>query len=389
MYHLIQMMKPQLIMTRIFKHIKDMRIFAVIILFISVTACNQNQETVNSKKEETLSADKAGKTDSVKVFVLKMDSAQKLVSIPGELLPNENVQIRAKAQGYIKKLHVDIGSKVRRGRVLALIDAPEINTRVEELNEKVKAAKSRYLSSKDYYDRIYTASKTDGVVAGNELERTKNQMMADISEYNAAKFAASSYRQIGNYLAIIAPINGIVTKRNIDVGSFVGNANEKPLLELEDNSRLRLQVAIPEIYTGAILTHNSGELTTRSLPDKKFKANLIRKAGSIDEATRSEIWEFEIPNTNRELKTGSYADVKLRFLRSQQSLVVPVSAVVTTLERKFVIKVANNTTQWIDVRPGFNMGDKQEVFGELHAGDTLVTKANEELKAGTKVIAKI
>src|SRR6266542_5778741 len=163
-------------MTRIFKHIKDMRAFAIIILFISVTACNQNQETVNSKKEETLSADKAGKYDSVKVFVLKMDSAQKIVSIPGELLPNENVQIRAKVQGYIKKLNVDIGSKVRKGQVLALIDAPEINSRVQELNEKVKAAKSRYLSSKDYFERINTASQSDGVIAPSELQRTKNQM---------------------------------------------------------------------------------------------------------------------------------------------------------------------------------------------------------------------
>ena len=366
-----------------------MKYFIGIILLVVVSACNNDQSTVTAKKEETASANKTGKIDSIKVFLLTADSAQKQISLPGELLANENVQVRAKVQGYIKKLNVDIGSKVRRGQVLALIDAPEINTRVEELNEKVKAAKSRYLSSKDYYDRIYTASKTDGVVAGNELERTKNQMMADSSEYNAAKFAASSYRQIGNYLAIIAPINGIVTKRNIDVGSFAGNANEKPLLELEDNSLLRLQVAIPEIYTGAILTDNSGELTTRSLPDKKFKANLIRKAGSIDEATRSEIWEFEVPNTSRELKAGSYADVKLRFLRAQQSLVVPVSAVVTTLERKFVIKVSGNTTQWVDVRAGFNMGEKQEIFGELKEGDTIVLKSNEELKPGTKVAVSL
>ncbi len=389
MYHLIQMMKPQLIMTRIFKHIKDMRIFAVIILFISVTACNQNQETVNSKKEETLSADKAGKTDSVKVFVLKMDSAQKLVSIPGELLPNENVQIRAKAQGYIKKLHVDIGSKVRRGQVLALIDAPEINTRVEELNEKVSAAKARYLSSKDYYDRINTASKTDGVVAGNELERTKNQMMADSSEYNAAMLAASSYRQIGNYLAIVAPSNGIITKRNIDIGSFVGNPNEKPLFELDDNSILRLRVAVPEIYTGAVLANNTGDLTTRSFPDKKFKAKLVRKSGSIDNQTRSEVWEFEVPNPNGKLIPGSYADVKLHFVRPQKSFAVPTSAVVTTLERKFVIKVSNGITQWVDVRAGFNMGEKLEIFGDLKAGDSLVSKSNEELKEGTKIIAKL
>src|SRR6266496_3130329 len=267
-------------MTRIFKHIKDMRAFAIIILFISVTACNQNQETVNSKKEETLSADKAGKYDSVKVFVLKMDSAQKIVSIPGELLPNENVQIRAKVQGYIKKL-------------------------------------------------------------------------------------------------------------NVDIGSFVGNANEKPLFELDDNSTLRLRVAIPEIFTGAVLANNTGDLTTRSFPDKKFKAKLVRKSGSIDNQTRSEVWEFEVPNPNGKLIPGSYADVKIHFVRPQKSFVMPTTAVVTTLERKFVIKVSNNTTQWVDVRAGFNMGEKQEIFGDLKAGDSLVLKGTEELKGGTKIIAKL
>lgn len=375
-------MNTQFIMTEIFKQLVNMRITLAILFLIALAACNQNQEKPAAKKEEA-------KTDSVKVFVLALDSAKKTLSLPGELAPNENVQIRAKVQGYIRKLNVDIGSKVSKGQVLALIDAPEINSKVQELNEKVNAAQSRYQSSKDYYERILTASKTDGVIAPSELQRVKNQMLTDQSEQNAARFAATSYKQVGSYLAIIAPFSGVITKRNIEAGSFVGNANEKPLFELEDNAKLRLSVPVPEIYTGAILLDNSCELTTRSFPDKKFKAKLVRKAGSIDEETRSEVWEFEIPNANRELKAGSYADVKLHFLRSTQSLVVPVSAVVTTLEKKFVIKVVGNTTHWIDVRAGFNMGDKIEVFGELNAGDTLLLKPTEELKAGTKVIPKL
>ena len=369
-------------MTKPINTIKSMKIVAGIIFLMIIVACNQAEPV--SKKEN-----KEVKTDSVKVFILTKDSAKKTISLPGELLPDENAQIRAKVQGYIKKMNVDIGSKVRKGEVLALIDAPEVNSHLQELNEKVKAAKSRYLSSKDYFERINTASGADGVIAPNELERTRNQMMADSSDYNAAVFAASSYRQIGNYLAVVAPYNGIITKRNIVVGSFVGSANEKPLFELENNKSLRLQVAVPEIYTGAVLLNNTGELTTRSLPDKKFKAKLVRKAGSIDNSSRSELWEFEVPNATGELKAGSYADVKFNFLRFAPSFIIPVSAVVTTLEKKFVIKVAGNSTQWVDVRPGFNMGDKQEVFGELNPNDTLVLKGTEEMKAGTKVIARL
>jgi len=214
-------------------------------------------------------------------------------------------------------------------------------------------------------------------------------MMADKAEYDANLYAASSYKKFGNYLAIIAPYSGTITKRNIDEGSFVGNANENPLFELENNSKLKLKVPIPEVYSGATLLDNSAEITTRSVPDKKFKGNLYRKSGSIDRQTRSEIWEFLIPNNEKLLKPGSYADVKLHFLRPQSSFVVPTSAVVTTLERKFVIKVFNKVTKWVDVRAGFNMGDKQEIFGDLKLGDTLMQKANEELKPDTKILPKV
>ncbi len=376
------MMKHQPIMIITFKYAPDMKFSAIIFLFISVIACNEKQQKTIGQKGDS-------KADSVNSFILKRDSVQKTISLPGNLFPDENIEIRAKVQGYIKKLNADIGSRVRKGEVLALIDAPEMNIRVKELNEKVSAAKARYLSTKDYYDRIYIASKTEGVIAGNELDQRRNQMIADSSEYKAAMFAASSYKQIGDYLAIIAPSNGIITKRNIDVGSFVGNANEAPMFELDNNSTLRLRVAIPEIYTGATLLNNSGDLTTRSLPDKTFKTQLARKAGSIDNETRSEIWEFNVPNSDHQLLPGSYSDVKLHFIRAEKSFVVPTSAVVTTLERKFVIKVSNGVSKWVDVTGGFNMGDKQEIFGNLNEGDTLISKSSEELKEGENLIPVI
>jgi len=324
--------------------------------------------------------------DSVKAFRLFEDTAQKVISLPGELLPYEQVLVRAKVPGYIRKMNVDIGSVVSKGQVLALVDAPEVSIRVQEMTERVKAARSKYAASKDYYDRISEASKADGVVAAGELQKVQQQMLADSADYSAAQLSAASYREIGSYLAIVAPVAGIITKRNIVVGSFVGNAGDAPLFELQNNRVLRLHVPVPEVYANAVLLGNTGELTTRSLPDRKFAARLVRKAGSIDGETRSEVWEFEIPNGEATLKAGSYADVRLRFVRGRSSLVAPLSAVVTSLERRFVIRVRDGVTQWVDVRPGFNMGDRIELFGDLAAGDTLVSKATEELKGGTKVI---
>lgn len=327
--------------------------------------------------------------DSIKAFMLAEDSAKKTVTVPGELLPLERAQVRAKIQGYIRTLKVDIGSRVQKGQVLALIDAPEVGTHLSELNEKTRAALARYHASKDAYERVNLASQSDGVIAPLELAKTRNQLLADSAEYNAAKLAARSYQQVGNYLAIVAPYSGTITQRNIVVGSLVGANTDVPLFELENSAMLRLQVAVPEIYTNAILVNNTGELTTRSLPDKKFSARLVRKTGVVDQASRSETWEFEIPNPAGLLKSGSYAEVRLPFARTGKSLISPVSAIVTTQEKKFVIRISNGLTQWVDVRAGFTIGDKQEIFGEVHPGDTLVLKGTEELKPGTKAVPSL
>ncbi len=90
-------------------------------------------------------------------------------------------------------------------------------------------------------------------------------------------------------------------------------------------------MALPKIYTGTVLLDNSGDFTTHAFPDRKLNLKLVRKSGSIDSASRSEIWEFEVPNASRELKAGSYADVKLHFGSPQSSFVVP--SVVTIMER--------------------------------------------------------
>ncbi|HMR81763.1 MAG TPA: efflux RND transporter periplasmic adaptor subunit [Niabella sp.] len=370
-------------MKRIFKHkLPIINAVASVSLLLFVAACTQNSQEKNSDPIEN-------KIDSVNVFTIETDTVKKTLVLPAELLPREDAQIRAKVPGYVRRMLVDIGSRVSKGQVLALIEAPELNTRIQELNDKANESRARYLSSKDYYERIYTASRTDGVIATGELQRVKNQMMADSLEYKANQSSVASAKQIGNYLAIVAPYSGVVTKRNIVTGSFVGSPNDKPLFEISDNSVLRLQVSVPEIYTDAILSNGVAEVSTRSLPDKKFEAKLVRKAGRIDHDSRSEIWEFEIANTDNKLKPGSYADAKLFFLRQEEGMVVPASAVVTTLEKKFVIKVSNGITRWIDIRSGFNMGDRTEIFGDVQKGDTLVSKGTEELKTDTRIIALI
>lgn len=356
--------------------IKQLKLIGQASLLIFMAACSPDNKETHAKTEPT---------DSVNVFIVKEKQVRKKIILPGELLPFEKVGIHSRADGYIQKLNVDIGSVVKKGTVLAVIEAPETESAVAEAHEKMQSAKANYLTSVDTYKRLLRASKVPGAIAEGELEQAKNKLAADSTHYRAATYAAESFVKINNYLAVVAPFSGVVTKINSFQGTLVGKDNV-PILEIENNSKLRLRVAVPEAASGGVLLNDSILFTVKAYPGKKYKAKLVRKAGSIDVQTRSEQWEFEINNEKRKLKSGMFADVQLILTRQEPSLIVPNSAVCTTLENKFVIKLSNSETKWINITQGFNLYDSAEIFGDLNFNDTLALNGTDELKPG-KVVA--
>ncbi|MEX0980846.1 MAG: hypothetical protein WDZ47_02035, partial [Bacteroidales bacterium] len=113
-----------------------------------------------------------------------------------------------------------------------------------------------------------------------------------------------------------------------------------------------------------------------------------RKSGSINRETRTELWEYEYDNSAGDLKPGMYATTNLLLTRQEESFVVPYPAVVTSMERKFVIRANNGEAEWVDVHEGISLENGKEIFGNLEAGDTLLSRGREELKPGSPVKIK-
>jgi RND family efflux transporter MFP subunit len=225
-------------------------------------------------------------------------------------------------------------------------------------------------------------------VADNELEIAHNQMRTDSAVYQASRSAAQATGAMQDYLVIRSPFNGVVTARNVFKGDFVDNTGKTLLFRVEDNSSLRVDVAVPEAYNSTTLKDNEASFTVSANPGQLFKAKLARKSDAIDPQTRSETWELTFPNANGLLKPGMFAQIVLQVSRPKDGFLVPFKAVVTTQERKFVIKVENGKTKWVDVKTGFTGKEKTEIAGDLKPGDQLVAQANEELKEGTTVQVK-
>jgi len=353
-----------------------MRSIAIISLFFTLAAC----DNTSRQPEHTNSSAAA---DTVPVFILKQDTAKKTIELPAELAPYETAALFAKVQGFVRSMNVDLGDRVKKGQTLAVIEAPEINSRLAESEAVLQSAKAKWASSKDHYERLYRASqaKTPGIVAPADLERSRNLMLADSASYLAAAKQSQANKAVSGYLYITAPFDGVITSRTADPGALVGTS--AMLLTVQNNRILRLRAAVPEIYTATASLTKNISFRVDAYPTQYFKATLTRKSETIDPGTRTELWEFQVDNSDHLLKAGSFAYVKLSLERGGSSFIVPFAAVATTQEKRFVIRVHEGKAEWVDVRQGMTLDAGVEIFGNLSAGDTLLKKATDERKPGS------
>ena len=148
------MMKTVYIMTNNLEiQYRNMRLFALLGLLTIVSACNQQRDP------ESINANSSTPPDTVPVLVLKQDTVKKTAEFPAELIPYEKADLFAKVQGFVKDMKVDMGDHVRKGQVLAVIEAPEVNSRFAESEATVQSAKAKWTSSRDNYERLYRASQ--------------------------------------------------------------------------------------------------------------------------------------------------------------------------------------------------------------------------------------
>jgi membrane fusion protein, multidrug efflux system len=356
-------------------------IFTAGMILLLCYSCNR------TKKENVSSAKTEGKVFDA--IVLKAELKPIEIILPADIRPHETAKIYSKLNGFIKSIRVDIGSIVKKSDLLAEIEAPELKAQLAEARYKKEAANARFSGSRDSYKRIWESSQTPGVISSDDIEKAKNQMLSDSANLSASQFYLNSVQDLNNYLLITSPYDGIITVRNLNTGDIVGNNSSRPIFEVENNTVLRIRVAVPEAMTGNTLVSKEVSFNVSAYPGQSFSAHFARKAGSIDISTRSEIWEFETENLQRKLQAGMYAEIKLKLVRTQPSFFVPKTAVVTSLEKNFVIRINNDTVQWVDVSKGNSVNDKIEIFGGLNENNTILVNSNEEIKPQTRIKYKV
>src|SRR5712691_4777943 len=281
----------------------------------------------------------------VEVVQVVSKPVERQVKLPGEFQPYLAVPIYARVPGFVQRANVDRGSAVKQGQTLATLDAPEMQAQILEAESKAQAlelqraeAEAKLGSAQSTYDRLKAASATPGVVAENDVivaEKTVEAAQSLVRSYEnsikAAQAQVQAVKDLGQYLQIRAPFDGIITERNVHPGALVGpGTGATPLLRLHQISRLRLVVAVPEALVGAMVKGARVAFTVPAYPGETFYGVVGPVTHDLDEKTRTMAIELEVKNADLRLGAGVYTEVQWTVRRPQPSLLVPPTAIVTT-----------------------------------------------------------
>ncbi len=342
--------------------------------------------------------------DCVRVVSRKLNIT---IPLPGELQPYEEVRIFPKVSGFVKWIGVDRGSTVKQGQLLAVLIAPEIVAQKSEAESKVLsaenqriAAEAKLAADESSWERLKQAANTPGVISDEELEVAEKAATADrarvVALRNTADAARANLRsaeEMESYLRIVAPFDGIVTKRNVHPGALVGpgggSGTQPSMMRIEQVAHLRLVVAVPEVYVAGIQKGETISFTVPAFPGRTFHGTVARLADSIDVSTRTMPVEMDVWNPGLELHSGMFPSILWPVRRPGPTLFVPQSSVGRNMEQSYVIRVRDDRAEPISVKTGGVMGNLTEVFGDLQAGDEVALHATDELRSGTAVSAHL
>jgi membrane fusion protein (multidrug efflux system) len=326
-------------------------------------------------------------------------SISRTVELPAEIAPYLTVSLHAKVPGFVERVLVDRGSAVKPGDLLVELSAPEMDAQIAEAESKFQAAEADRLQSEAQLAAVQStaehlgeAAKTPGAVAGNDLILAQKQVEAAQALVNsrqrasaAAKSAGDALKTMQAYLKLTAPFEGVVTERLVHPGALVGPGADSPLLVIQQVSRLRVVVPLPEEDVGGIATGAAVPFHVPAYPERTYSGTIARIAHALDTKTRTMAVELDVANRDGSLAPGMYPTVKWPVRRARPAIFVPKTSVVTTTERTFVIRNHSGRAEWVDVRKGDAEGDLVEVMGNLQPGDQVVRRATDEVREGATI----
>jgi RND family efflux transporter MFP subunit len=346
--------------------------------------------THHARAQSPVSADL---TDSTTAGVAKVtrEDLFKEVTIAAEFRPYVEVALHAKVSGYVSKMNVDFGDKVKAGQLLATLEVPELQAELDNAVAVGQKAQADYTNANLIYTRLQSVNKDHpNLVAQQELDTAQANDLTASAAIAAAKAEVEKYQTLVSYTQITAPFDGVVTHRYADPGALIAaDAQNMPLVRVSDNYLLRLDFPVTVDYVKDVQPGDSVEVRVDSLNNKTFTGKISRFTHDVDDNTRTMTTEIEVPNPDLELVPGMYATVVLKVEKRPQVLAVPTEAVAGDKAPTVYVVNHNNQIEERPVKLGLETPDKYEVLSGLNEGDLVVIGNRAGFQAGQKVEPKL
>jgi RND family efflux transporter MFP subunit len=324
-----------------------------------------------------------GAVQYVRTTVARTSEGGQTLALPGSLQGFQQAPLAARSAGYVKRWTKDIGSHVTKGELLAIIESPEIDQQLSQA-EAVRGQTAASLGlAKSTVERWEALRKKD-VVSQQELDERRSGLTQATANLAAAEANVQRLRQLQGFTHITAPFDGVITRRNVDVGDLIDSSG-KTLFVLTQMDPLRVYVNVPQSYAQLVRPGQKVVITQSELRGQSFTGEVARTSASIDPATRTMQVEVALPNKNGLLLPGAYVQVELPLVGSR-ALVVPTNVLLFRGEGTRVATVdAANRVRLKPVTLGRNLGDTIEVIDGIAAGDRLVVNPSDSLGEGDTV----
>jgi RND family efflux transporter MFP subunit len=343
-------------------------------------------------------------------------------SVAGEFIPYQEIEMHAKVSGYVRKINVDIGDRVKTGQVLAVLEVPELMAQLQGAAAGVRHSQQEVMRSQNDLsrdeaqytalhanaDRLEQANQTrPGLIAQQELDDAQAKDRAAAAQVESAKSALSAARQqlevaqasnsqmaaMSDYTRIVAPFDGVVTWRYADTGALVqsgtSNSNSAPVVKLAQINVLRLRIPVPESLTASVRVGQPADVTIQATGEH-FTGKVTRFTDALERTTRTMQVEIDVPNDSYHLQPGMYANVGLQTQSRPDALTIPIQAVQHKEGNAIVLVVdQQNKVEPREIKTGLEDPSRVEVLSGLNAGDRVIVGNFGAFQPGQVVAPKV
>ena len=354
--------------------------------------------------------------------VAKRASIGNTFSVAGEFDPYQEIEVHAKVAGYIRKINVDIGDRVKTGQILAVLEVPELMAQLQGTAAGVRHSQQEVIRARNEVARdeaqhvalhanslrLQQASTArPGLIAQQELDDAQAKDQASEAQVDSAKSALAAAEQqlqmsqannsqisaMSDYTRIIAPFDGVVTWRYADTGALVQAgttaSNSQPVVKLAEVNVLRLRIPVPESLVSSVHIGQQADVVVHATGEH-FTGTVTRFTDSLERTTRTMQVEIDVPNDKYKLQPGMYADVRLQVQNHPDALTVPIQAVQHDNGKAQVLMLdRQNRVQPRPIETGLEDPQRVEVLSGLQEGDRVIVGNFGSFQAGQVVEPKL